>query len=105
MTRLYCPAPVKIGMSESSAFPPMIDQEGLADLEIIVLDDGSTDVTADAVRRVAAGDPRVRLIQDQGCRRCPAPTRLSNACVMIPRLDSRGGRELIPHDRFAQCPN
>ena len=36
-------------MSEASAFP-MIDQQGLADLEIIFLDDGSTDGTADAVR-------------------------------------------------------
>lgn len=50
LTRLYCFAPVKNGMSEASAFP-MIDQQGLADLEIIFLNDGSTDGTADAVRR------------------------------------------------------
>ena len=54
LTRLYCFAPVKNGMSEASAFP-MIDQQGLADLEIIVLDDDSTDGTADTVRRGGRG--------------------------------------------------
>ncbi|HTO74313.1 MAG TPA: glycosyltransferase [Gemmatimonadales bacterium] len=35
------------------------------DLEIVVVDDRSTDATADIVRRVAAKDPRVRLIPGQ----------------------------------------
>lgn len=35
--------------------------DGLTALEVVVLDDGSTDATADIVRRLAAEDPRVRL--------------------------------------------
>jgi glycosyltransferase involved in cell wall biosynthesis len=37
--------------------------QDFADLELIVVDDGSTDATADIVRAVA--DPRVRLLQQQ----------------------------------------
>lgn len=40
----------------------LLAQEGLAHLEILVLDDASTDGTADVVRSVADGDPRLRLI-------------------------------------------
>ena len=40
----------------------VLAQVGVPDLEVIVLDDGSTDGTADVVRRTADGDPRVALI-------------------------------------------
>jgi hypothetical protein len=45
----------------------LLDQRG-ADLEVVVLDDGSRDGTADVVRRVADGDPRVRLLTGRPLR-------------------------------------
>ena len=39
----------------------LLAQEGV-DLEVVVLDDGSTDGSAEVVRRVADGDPRVHLL-------------------------------------------
>lgn len=41
----------------------LLAQEALPHLEILVLDDGSTDGTPDVVRAIADGDSRVRLIE------------------------------------------
>ena len=40
----------------------LLAQEGLPDLEILVLDDGSTDDTGDVIRQVVGSDPRVKVI-------------------------------------------
>lgn len=44
----------------------ILASEGVRDLEVLVLDDGSTDGTADVVTATAAGDPRLRLIDGGG---------------------------------------
>ena len=45
-----------------SCVTALLASEGLRDLEVVVLDDGSTDGTADVVRRCAAGDPRLTIV-------------------------------------------
>ena len=40
----------------------LLAQRGVPDLEVVVLDDGSSDGTADVVRRVAGGDERLRVV-------------------------------------------
>ena len=40
----------------------LLAQENLSDVEIVVLDDGSTDGTGDVIRQVIGSDPRVKVI-------------------------------------------
>ena len=64
-----CPERVSIllpARNEAGRIAPtlrsLLAQEGIADLEILVLDDGSTDGTADVIRQAVGTDPRVKVI-------------------------------------------
>lgn len=52
--------------NEASRITPtlraLLAQEGLPDMELLVLDDGSHDNTGDVVRQVVGSDPRVKII-------------------------------------------
>src|SRR5262249_6457681 len=68
-------APVPIGAAGAALVPArdeasrvratvrsLLDQRDVPGLRVVVLDDGSTDGTADAVRAEGAGDPRLRVL-------------------------------------------
>jgi hypothetical protein len=69
----------------------ILGQRGIADLEVLVLDDGSIDGTADVVRKVAADDPRVRLLS--GTPLPPGWLGKTHACAQL--SDTARGSALV----------
>jgi peptidoglycan-N-acetylglucosamine deacetylase len=71
-----------------------------AELEVIVVDDGSQDETAAEVERFAATDPRVRLLQQQNRGKAQALQRAlaaaSHGLVVLIDADTQCQRDTLP---------
>ncbi|HWH00390.1 MAG TPA: glycosyltransferase family A protein, partial [Pilimelia sp.] len=71
----------------------LLAQTGVPGLEVVVLDDGSTDGTADVVRAAAAGDSRLRLVT--GTPPPPGWLGKPHACAQLAAQADPGARVLV----------
>jgi glycosyltransferase involved in cell wall biosynthesis len=83
-------------LNEAEALPPVLEEALTLECvgEIIVVDDGSTDGTADVVRKISARDPRVRVISHPSPRGNGAAVKTGLAAEAVSRwaavLDADG---------------
>lgn len=65
-------------------------EQSFTDWELVVVDDGSSDLTAEIVRRYAGSDPRITLIQqpNAGCGAARNTAVLGSSGTYILRLDT-----------------
>ena len=85
-----------------NAVDSALRQGRVADVSVIVVDDGSSDATPEILQQLATDDPRVQIITQR--RAGPAAARnaglsaLDEACDVVAFLDSD---DLMPPDRLA----
>src|SRR4051794_13241185 len=81
----------------ASVIARVLDDDGLVDPLVVVADGGSSDATRDIVREIAAGDPRVWLIDNPG--------RLQSAALNLAASAVAGDRPwLVRVDAHADYP-
>lgn len=86
-----------------SALASLLQQRDDADLDIIVVDDGSTDGTGDVVRRLAAEAPQIRLIETPNGGVAKARNvALSAIMTDTDLVTSLDADDLSPRGRFAR---
>lgn len=57
--------PVRNGARFVATAIESVQRQTVENLELVVVDDGSTDATADIVKRLAGADPRIRLLEEE----------------------------------------
>ena len=93
--------PVFNGARFMAAAIASLQRQSLADIEILVVDDGSTDATAEIVTGIAAADPRVRLLQQPRGGQATA-NNLAETQARAPLLAKLDADDVALPDRLAK---
>jgi hypothetical protein len=99
--RVTAVIPVYNGARFIAAAIGSLQRQSLADIEILVVNDGSTDATAEIVTGIAATDPRVRLLQQPRGGQATA-NNLAETQARAPLLAKLDADDVALPDRLAK---